>query len=125
MKFEIMTNTIVDMQGDGTIAVISNDTKVRAIDDQFLSTAVEKHVITKSELQYGILTFSRKSDIARLLPLDLNIDVCYKEITYQGHTHASSKGRVDRLTSLLKNNFEIGDEIVATFDSKTKTLSIQ
>lgn len=124
MKIEIVTKTILDVREDGTTVVIDKNTEVRNVDVQLPTSASEKHKLNVSEKRYGILTFSRKGKIAEILPLNTDITVIFDGVSYAGHSHSQSRGRIDRLSGLIRNNFNVGTEITAIYDDLNKTLII-
>lgn len=125
MKLEIITRTTLDVREDGTTVVIDKNTEVRNIEVKLPTTASENHKFNVSEKRYGILTFSRKGKIAEILPLNTDITVIFNGVSYAGHSHSSSKGRIDRLSGLIRNNFNVGTEITAVYNDLNKTLIIK
>lgn len=76
-----------------------------------------------SEIQYGILTLGSKSPIGRILPLNQDIVVIFNGLKYQAHSHKSSHGRLDRLSSLVKN-FQAGTQLDFEYNIQSKKLNI-
>ena len=125
MKFEIINRTVMEARDDGTLVVVETSNNVNILDVVLPTTATETHTVNASEKRYGILTFSRKNPIAKILPLNHDIVVRYLDVEYSGHSHSSCPGRIDRLSKLIHSNFDEGTKILATFDANTNTLLIE
>ncbi|MEG1416372.1 MAG: hypothetical protein RSC49_07180 [Clostridium sp.] len=76
-----------------------------------------------SEVNYGIITLGSKSPIAEVMPLNKDIKVVYKGEEFEGHSHKTSAGRIDRLSPLVKK-FKVGKTIELEYNVKENTLNI-
>lgn len=60
-----------------------------------------EHILGVAEKRYGIFTLGSKSVIGQVLPRDTDITVIFEGNSYPAHTHKTTTGRIDRLSSLL------------------------
>ena len=83
-------------------------------------------MINISEKRYGIFTFSSKEELSRVLPQGVDITVVCNGKNYKAHTHASKKGRVDRLTDFMeKEDLHVRSVINARYDISNRILYVE
>lgn len=124
MSRYIITSTVqIEVNDAGEVSVISKETKMEEVRMKE-STIACRHQLNVSEKKYGILTFGKKNPIGSVLPLDSDIKVIYEGQIYEGHSHKTTQGRIDRLTSLIYENFCENDWIQVEYNEVSKELKI-
>ncbi|MEF9951075.1 MAG: hypothetical protein RR840_03200 [Clostridium sp.] len=101
------------------------DPQVKLEEEAPVEEGVVKMVRTlkASEVNYGIITLGSKSPIAEVMPLNKDIKVVYQGEEFEGHSHKTSAGRIDRL-SLLVKKFKIGKTLEVEYNVKEGKLTI-
>jgi len=82
-----------------------------------------KRKLGVAEIRYGIFTLGSKSIIGQTLPQDTDICVIYNGNSYPAHTHKTSIGRIDRLSSLTRN-FHVGTCLTFEYDASKNELTV-
>ena len=122
-KVIITTVTELEIYENGEVKVISETTSKEVKADAAPCSVV--HRINVSEKRYGILTFGKKEELGRAIPMNCDITVRYKGNEYEAKSHATTQGRIDRLTGLICENFNVGEKIKATYEKEQQILFIE
>lgn len=106
------------------------DTKTCTVSDQIVQVQtpsapapVMEHQLGVAEIRYGILTLGTKSVIGRIIPRDADITVVFGGNQYPAHSHKTSGGRIDRLSSLMRH-FVVTTVLDLEYDANAKELRI-
>lgn len=84
-----------------------------------------EHILGVAEQRYGIFTLGSKSVIGRILPRETDINVIFERKIYPAHTHKTSGGRIDRLSSLLSlKHLHVNTLLLYEYDVEKKELLI-
>lgn len=120
---KIITETIVDRDGNGNVRILSSETRVEKMEATPLTV---EHTLNRSEVKYRIFTFGAKSPISQFISPGLNINVEYKGVIYKASGHVNIKGRLDGVTTLIDKipNVKEGMTIKATYDREESILRI-
>lgn len=111
--------------GSNTFVVEKSNTRINTTNQPAIIKM--ERVLQVAEIRYGILTLGSKSSIGKILPLDEDITVIFKDITLQAHTHKTSPGRIDRLSSIIKQfpeKFRVGKRLEVEYHIVSKELYI-
>ena len=121
--YKIITETLIE-EKNGNPVVVASKSEIVQIS---IPPIIFEHKLNVSEKRYGIFTFGAKSSIAQYLqPPGSSITVKYKDDTYTATVHLTTKGRIDGLTALIRDNnkFFVGRSREYEYNPTTRTLTI-
>jgi hypothetical protein len=121
---KIVTEIIIDRDANGSTTILSSTTTVTLL---AAPPVWVTHTLTASEVKYGILTLGAKSTPAQFFSPGAPLDVECGGLIYHGAVHASTRGRVDGLTALLRSDqakFSPGAAISLNYDTVSSVLRI-
>lgn len=96
VKLEIIFD---EKTGECKIVSMKHDIKSQ---EKINDVVFEEHVITPSQMKYGILTFGAKSLIGSIIPKDTQVGFSILGNTFRAKTHNKIQGRIDGLTLLFQ-----------------------
>jgi len=125
MRVEIKTTMIYEIFEDGKVELVEQKVEQKQIYSE-AEYIIKNHMINISEKRYGIFTFSSKEELSKVLPQGVDITVLCNGNKYKAHTHASKKGRVDRLTDFMeKENIHVRTILNAKYDIGKRILYVE
>lgn len=122
-RYSLTQITHFQVQDDGTMLVTNKSETLEEINDD-VQTFKCKHQLNVSEKRYGILTLGSKDKLGFSIPADTDINVVYDGNSYIAHSHKSVHGRLDRLSKLICNHFNVNEWVTIEYDSRQLQLSI-
>lgn len=116
------------------IEIDGEDSKILSIESKTVDEKIlndiytDNHVLTATELRYGIITLGKKNNVGQALPKGQQVYVEIEECNvYTLNTHKSTIGRIDGFTKIFRENehyFLENQAYAITFDVKKNLLKI-